>query len=480
MIRGTTLLFVLVLAGIAALAGYWLYSLEGTVEIAVPGTTTSLPLGLALLIGVLVAGLVAVAWWILAGVVTLPWTLGRARRDAKVKKANKALAEGLLAAEAGDGAAALKLAKRAAKHAEDDRLKLLLEARAAEAGENWSEAERAWSELMGMPGGQLAGLRGTASAAIERGDATGAEKRARAALELKSGADWPFNSLFDIQVNQGRWDAALSTLATGEKRGLISGDSLRRRRAVLLTAHAAGLGGEHRQDAQRALADAIRGAPGFPPAAWHGARHLMIDGKIKPAQNVLELAWKARPHPALAELTRRLVQEEKAEDTQKRLDALIRANPGHRESRILKSEIAMDNAEWLSAIRELALLIEEKPTARLCLLMEKALKGYGDNGEAERWARMAMTAAREPDWSDIDPRGNAFDYAARDWSRLVYAYGDTGELVHPRHEQFSRELAAGATRKALPSPKDLAPPTVPEPRPTGEAPRDFAVPDKDN
>ena len=293
-----------------------------------PGTTTSLPLGLALLIGVLMAGLVAVAWWILAGVVTLPWTVGRASRDARVKKANKALAEGLLAAEAGDAKAAFKLAKRAARHADDARLKLLLEARAAEAGENWSDAERAWSELMQLPGGQLAGLRGTASAAIERGDASGAEKRARAALELKSDAEWPFNSLFDIQVNQGRWDAALSTLATGEKRGLISGDSLRRRRAVLLTAHAAGLGGERRQDAQRALADAIRGAPGFPPAAWHGARHLMIDGKVKPAQNVLEMSWKARPHPALAELARRLVSDENAAETGKRLEALVKANPG--------------------------------------------------------------------------------------------------------------------------------------------------------
>ncbi|NBC12444.1 MAG: heme biosynthesis protein HemY [Gammaproteobacteria bacterium] len=474
MIRGTTLLFVLVLAGIAAMAGYWLYTLEGTVEIAVPGTTTSLPLGLALLIGVLVAGLVAVAWWILAGVVTLPWTLGRARRGAKVKKANKALAEGLLAAEAGDAGAARKLAKRAARHADDDRLKLLLEARAAEAGENWSEAEKAWGQLMSLPGGQLAGLRGAASAAIERGDASGAEKRARAALELKSGAEWPFNSLFDIQVNQGRWDAALSTLASGEKRGLISGESLRRRRAVLLTAHAAGLGGEHRSDAQRALADAIRGAPGFPPAAWHGARHLMVDGKVKPAQNVLELAWKSRPHPALAELAGRLVPDENAGETRKRLESLVNANPGHRESRILKSEIAMESEEWLAAIRELALLIEEKPTARLCLLMETALKGYGDPGEAERWARMAMTAAREADWSDIDPRGNAFDFEVKDWSRLVYAFGDAGELVHPRHEAFARELAAGGARKALPSPSDIAPPTVPQPKRAGEAPPDFA------
>lgn len=451
MIRGTTLLFILLIAGAAALAGWWVWTLEGSVSLAMPGSTTSLPLGLALILGLIIAGGVAVAWWILAGLITMPWTLGKARRDANVKKANKALAEGLLAAEAGDAKSALKLARKASKYGEDERLKLLLEARAAEAGEDWSEAERAWGQLMRLPGGQLAGLRGAASAAIERGDTSVAETRAREALQLKSGADWPFNSLFDLQVSQGRWDAALETLAEGEKRGLMTGDPLKRRRAVLLTAKAADMGPNHRQPAQKALAEAIRTAPTFPPAAWFGARHLLVDGKIKAALGVIELAWKARPHPALAQLVRRLDPNENTKSDRSRLEALIKANPGHRESRILKAELAMEGEAWVDAVRELALLIEEKPTARLSLLMERALRGYGDTDEADRWARMAATAAREADWSDIDPRGGAFEYEQKDWARLVYAYGDSGELVHPRYEGFSRELEAGKP-VALPKP----------------------------
>lgn len=451
MIRGTTLLFIFLIAGAAALAGYWLWTLEGSVAISLPGTTMTLPLGLALLLGVLLAGLGAVIWWILAGIVTLPWSLGRARRSAQVRKANKALAEGLLAAEAGDARAAQRLARKAEKHAEDDRLKLLLEARAAEAAEDWSEAERAWGQLMRLPGGQLAGLRGAAAAAVERGDVGSAENRARTALELKSSAEWPFNSLFDLQVNQGRWQTALATLQLGQKRGLIEGDRLRRRRAVVLTAYATDLPAHQRAMAQKALADAIRAAPEFPPAAWHGARHLMIDGKTKAAQGVIELAWKARPHPALAQLARRLDPDHKSDQDRARLQALVEANPGHRESRILKAELAMDAGRHVDAVRELALLIEEKPTARLSLLMERALKGYGDAAEAERWGRLAVTAAREADWSDIDPRAGAFDFSQKDWARMVYAFGDTGELVHPRHEAFSRELEAGRTL-ALPAP----------------------------
>ncbi len=398
-----------------------------------------------------IGGAVALVWWLLASFVTLPKRFSRSRKASKVRDANRALADGLLAAEAGDALLAKKLSKKAAQHADDDRLKLLLEARAAEVADDWSSAERAWAQLTRLPGGQLAGLRGAASAASARGDTLSAQSRAREALELKSAAEWPFNSLFDSQVADANWQAALSTLSVGEKRGYITDDSLRRRRSVLLTARALAMQNAERKDAQRLLAEAIRSAPGFPPAAWHGARHLMIDGKFKAAQGVLELGWKARPHPALAQLSGRLDPQANAETVTKRLEGLIAANPDHRESRILKAELAMSRKDWLSAVKALALLVEENPTSRLCLLLEKALNRYGDPSEADRWGRMAITASREPEWSDIDPKGAAFDYAPRDWARLVYTFGDTGQLVHPRYESSARELAAGRTI-ALPGP----------------------------
>lgn len=405
----------------------------------------------ALLAILLIGAAMALVWSLLTGLVTLPSRFSRSRKASKVKAANRALADGLLAAEAGDALMAKKLSKKAAQHADDDRLKLLLEARAAEIADDWSGAERAWGQLARLPGGQLAGLRGAASAASARGDAISAEARTREALEMKSGADWPFNALFDSQVAAGKWNEALTTLSIGEKRAQISGESLRRRRAVLYTARAAALQHSERKEAQRLLAEAIRSAPSFPPAAWHGARQLMIDGKVKPAQGVLELGWKARPHPALAQLMRRLDTGATPAHIAQRLNALIDANPDHRESRILAAELAMQDRDWLNAVKTLALLVEEKPTARLCLLLEKALRGYGDLTEAERWGRMAVTAAREPEWSDIDPRGSAFQYAQRDWSRLVYAFGDAATLVHPRYESSERELDASRPI-ALPAP----------------------------
>ena len=43
----------------------------------------------------------------------------------------------------------------------------------------------------------------------------------------------------------------------------------------------------------------------------------------------------------------------------------------------------------------------------------------------------------------------------RDWSRLVYAFGDAGNLIHPRYEASERELEAGRPI-ALPKPQDIA------------------------
>lgn len=455
--------FVIILVMAGAALSWWAFSLPGEVTFPVGQEIVAVKSGVAAIFVVLLGGLIALVWWLATGILVLPGRLSKARRLSQTRKANAALAEGLLAAEGGDAKAALKLARRAMRHAEDERLKLLLEARAAEANEDWAGAERAWGLLTRLPGGQLAGLRGAATAASERGDQLTAETRAREALALKSDADWPFNSLFDLQVSKGDWDKALETLTQGEKRGQIEALNAKRRRAVLHTAKAVTLPHTEKQTAQKALAEAIRSAPDFPPAAYHGARFLMTDGKTKAAQGVLELGWKARPHPALAQLSRRLIPQDARQNIAARLKGLTDAYPSHRESRILTAETAMDSADWVGAIRILALLVEENPTARLCLLMERALKGYGDPVEAQRWGRMAASASREADWSDIDPKGNAFDFDRAAWGRLVYAFGDVGELVHPRYETYGREMEAGRVL-ALPLAEEgpLTPPKTPQ------------------
>lgn len=471
-------ILVLLLVAVGAVLSWWAFNLPGVVTFPLGDQIVSVQTGVAIILLILAAGLMALGWWIITAILVLPGRLSKARTVSRARKANAALAEGLLAAEGGDAKEALRLARKAMRHADDERLKLLLEARAAEANDDWAGAERAWSLLTRLPGGQLAGLRGAASAASARGDQATAEARAREALELRSEADWPFDSLFDIEVARGDWNKALSTLSMAEKRGLLEEKALRRRRAVLHTARAVALPASEKQAAHKALTDALRLAPDFSPAAYHGARILMIDTRSRAAQTVLEQGWKARPHPALAQLCRRLVPQDSASNIAARLLSLAEMAPASRESRILLAELAMDEANWVDALRLLTLLVEENPTARLCLLMERALKGYGDPAEAGRWGRMAASASREPDWSDIDPRGGAFEFDQKGWARMVYSFGDIGELIHPRYESYGRELEAGRVL-SLP----YQPDETPDLRPRGphgplSPPLDYA-PDND-
>lgn len=477
------LFLIVCLIVVAGLIVLWASGLSGNVVITLGADTISIELVVAILGVILLGAVMALVWAALAGLIKLPKRFGQARRNSKKRSANRSLADGILAAEAGDISLSRKYASRAAQHADDERLKLLLEARTAEIAHDWPSAERAWGQLARLPGGELAGLRGAAIAATERGDTAAAEARAREALELKTAADWPFTSLFDSQVARGHWQDAIETLSIGERRGLISGDSLRRRRSVLYTAQATGMPNAERRDAQKLLADALRASPAFAPAAYHGARQLKLEGKVKAAQGVLELGWRSSPHPALAHLSRRLDPEDTPKTQSARLRALIDTNPDARESRILKAEIAMAERDWIAAIKELAPLVEEQPTARLCLLLEQALRGYGDNSEADRWGRMAITASREAEWSDIDPNGQAFDYSRRDWARLVYAFGDAGTLIHPRYESYGRELEAGryialpvpvaAVRTRQAEPQKALPPASEPGRTMTEPPVDY-------
>ena len=67
---------------------------------------------------------------------------------------------------------------------------------------------------------------------------------------------------------------------------------------------------------------------------------------------------------------------------------------------------------------------------------------FADNepDEARAWMARGAAAPQEPAWTDLDPQGRAFAYSAADWARLVAAYAETGDLIHPRFERRERTL----------------------------------------
>ncbi len=170
------------------------------------------------------------------------------------------------------------------------------------------------------------------------------------------------------------------------------------------------------------------------------ARLLADDGKVAKAGQLIETAWKAEPHPALWLAYRDLKTNETPKVRAQRLTALAAMKPEPRESRILRVESALIGGDPVAARAAARLLDAEAPTARFAGLMARVAAANGEADEARAWIARGVEAPQEPDWSDLDPEGRAFAYRREDWARLVGSYGETGQLIHPRHERRERTM----------------------------------------
>lgn len=451
------LAFLLLVAVMAMLASWQIVTTDpGSVEINWFGTevSTSALFGLMVLVA-----LVAVALPLLRLLMFLmdaPGRIGKANQRARVRRGQEALALGLIAAEAGEFEEARRQADKAEDLIDEPRLAMLLQARAAEVGGDTAAAERAYSGMLQHEDTEILGRKGLMAAALKRGDRTAARAHAEGALKASKNSAWPFQYAFDLAVQAADWENALETLETGDKRKLVDDRIAKRRRAVLMAALAQKHERERRPDKAADLAQkAFRISPGFAPAGALAARLLIIEGKNERAAAILEEAWENGPHPALAHAYRDLVQGESREARAERMMALLDKRRDHRESRIVMAELAMERGDWGGAQSALEDAYRENPSSRICILFAQVARGRGDENSARTWLGQAAAAPREADWSDLDPEGPAFLYDDNDWARLVYVYGDGGQLIHPRMERGANDALGPVL--ALPT-AQLSPP----------------------
>jgi HemY protein len=408
------------------------------------------------LFGALVAALV---WRLVIWIVEAPRRAERLRAEQRRRQASETLSRGFLAAAAGDGSEARRLAQKAAELAPDAEagapaLARVLAAQAAEAAGDLAAARAAYNGMLGFPEMRLAGLRGLMLTAQAEGQADVALRHAETAYGLAKTARWAWRALFDARVAAGAWPEALALVQSALDRKIVSPLIAERARAALLAASAAeletGEGTDGRSESSKSRAQALEFAqqaaklrPDFAPGVVMAARLMAADGKIARAASVLESAWKAAPHPALWLAYRDLRADETPRLRAVRLAGLAALNPDTREARLLMVEqalIARDAAAARLASRALGEELEQ-PTARIAGLMARVAAAAGDRDEARAWIARGAAAPQEADWSDLDPEGHAFSYTRQDWARLAASYAETGELIHPRFERRERTLS---------------------------------------
>jgi HemY protein len=430
-------------------------------------------------------------------IVEAPRRAARARAEAKRKQAIEALSRGFLAVAAGDGSEARRLAQKSSELAEDaPGLVRVLAAQAAEAAGDRGAAKSAYNAMLGFPEMRLAGLRGLMLAAQAEGDRQAAIRHAETAYGLARTARWAWRALLEARLEAGDWAAALQLVQGALERKIVSPVVAERSRAALLAASAASLVNASDPKARAQALDfatqSVKLKPDFAPGVVMAARLLAEDGKTAKAGGLIETAWKAEPHPALWLAYRDLKTNETPKARAQRLAALAALKPEARESRLLRVESALIGGDPVAARAAARLLDDEVPTARFAGLMARVAAANGDADEARAWIARGAAAPHEPDWSDLDPEGQAFAYQRDDWARLAVSYAETGQLIHPRHERRERTMndlpelpsayaeatpfirAAETGGALLPIPDDpgvFDAPAVPEPPEGGPAPR---------
>ncbi len=389
--------------------------------------------------------LCAVCFWnLILWLSRAPQRSERARAETRRRQGEEVLTRGFMAVAAGDGAEARRNAVKALDLSDNVLLVRVLTAMAAETSGDATATRAAYTAMLSVPELKVAGLKGLVQLAQSQGDKTEAVKLAGDAYNQPRPAMWAFETLFEARLEAGEWSEALSLIDGALTRKLISPIYSERAKASLMAASAAAL---ETSDEAQALDYAVRAAklqPHFTPAAVLAARLLARTGKTGRAEDVLEAAWAAAPHPALWLTYRDLVSDETPRERARRLQGLIDRNDSHRESRILRLEQALLTGAKADIVAALNALepdaADDVVTKRVCAALARGAQALQDLDAARTWVAQAALAKSEPEWSDIDAEGRAFAYGAQDWSNLILTFAGKAVLPHPRFERGEKGL----------------------------------------
>ena len=392
-----TVLLIVVLAALA-LAAAWLAERPGDIAITWMGwrIETSVMVGVAA-----VAALVAVTivvWAILRLAWRSPRLIAQARRNRRQRRGQRAVSRGIVAVASGDMRGARRFSGEAKRFAGDEPLALLLQAQTAQLAGDRTQADAAFRAMVEQPETRLLGLRGLYVEAQRRGDMEAGRQHAEEAARSAPALPWAGQAVFDFRCAAGDWAGALAVLERNARNGVIERAAHRRQRAVLLTARALEVEDTDVAEAKAIAAEAAKLAPDFVPAVSLAARLAAESGEWRRAAKLVETAWRADPHPDLAEVYARLRSGDSARDRMARVQQLARLRPGEPEGALALARAALDAQQFTAARAALAPLLAP-PSRRAAMLMAELEEAeHGDAGRAREWMGRALRAGGDPRW----------------------------------------------------------------------------------
>lgn len=389
----------LALVAAIALGAAWIVDRPGDVAVNWLGYRIETSVTVALAAVVLLLAVALAAWSLLRLLFRTPAIVRHRARERRRGKAHRAQSQGLIAIASGDLRAAERHAREAVKLARNEPLTLLLQAQGAQLSGNRGAAEAAFRTMAARRDTRLLGLRGLYVEARRRNDAEAARRLADTAAQSAPALPWAAEAALEFRCATGDWAGALAALDRNARHRLVDRETVRRYRAVLLTAYAGDLAEAEPAKARSAAQEAAKLAADLVPAAVLAAKLTAEAGEWRRAGKILEAAWRRNPHPDIAELYAHLRFGDAARDRLARVQHLARLHPGHVESAIAIARTAIDAQEFATARRALAAFIEQ-PTQRVALLMADLEQSeHADAGGARAWMARALRARRDPAWT---------------------------------------------------------------------------------
>jgi HemY protein len=391
------IVFFLIVVGALSLGVAWLADRPGDVVITWQGLrieTSLMVLGAAILVLMAAIGLI---WSIGSAVVRSPLVLSNRLRNRRGVRAYEAISNGLIAVGAGDVAAAHKHSGAVNRIAPGEPLALLLTAQTAQLADDRDAADRAFRAMASRADTKALGLHGLFVEAHRRNDLVGARAYAEEAARTAPTLGWAARAVLEFRSAAGDWAGALALLERGKR--ALEKAVYRRQRAVLLTAQAIAGQDSDRDNARQAVLEAVKLEPTLVPAAALAGRMLAEAGELRKASRIVAKAWRANPHPDLAQTYSELRFGDAARDRLARVEALIKKTPGHIESALAVARAALDAREFAKARAALAPHLSALSRRVALLMAELERVERNDEGRAREWMARALHAAPDPQWT---------------------------------------------------------------------------------
>ncbi len=411
------LLWIVFFAGALTL----LFSIRSAIPLEAFGWRMDIPAGLAILVTLAIAGVVAIAVSIAKDLALAPKAARAKKEIDRREKGVEALTRGLEAIAAGNSAAARREAQIAYKTLGTKPVTRLIAAQADMLSGDDAAAGEALAQLRGAPETEFLASQGLYEIAMRAGDYDVAGNYAERAFDRRDSVRWAFDAVFGLALRRNDFASAKAAIERAAKSKAI--DQATADRGIAATLSAAAYASHAAGDVESALESidsALKHAPAFAPAAVLSAQLHAANGDLRKVEKILGAAFSLAPCRAVAEIFASLFSGEGAAA----LERFSLKNPASREGALLRAKAALIRGDATAAAAELTEMLKASAPARALLLMAEAQSALSGEGAARPWFLRAAAAPR-----DHDPGADVFFRITSDgWRRLIREYMEEGRF----------------------------------------------------